>query len=238
MMKPVILTARIVFALLIASGALAQTHPTHDDKIAVFGTLHAHSTLSGDVDYGDGLTAREAFDYARVNGLDFLGVSDHHQESAGDFHLEASDYVDSLLTVAQELNVEHAGEFVAIPGIEWGITSVGNHINVFGAPTLPENLDGDSDYAGLYDWIAAHALFAQGNHPYGWKRSSSNTNQVGNYGRDLFADSATFAARADGSLSLMSIICRPSSPSATKAKSPSLSCAELERATKAKIAKL
>jgi len=59
--------------------AAPQDHPAHESKIAVFGTLHAHSHLSGDVSSSKGFSPLEAFTYARDQGLDFLGISDHHK---------------------------------------------------------------------------------------------------------------------------------------------------------------
>jgi hypothetical protein len=203
--------AGILTLLLLASISTAQTPPSHDGKIAVFGSLHAHSTLSGDVKDAKGLTPLEAFTYARDNGLDFLGISDHHKPAgapgAPRYSLSATDYENRLVAVANQLNTQHAGDFVAIPGFEWGTIATGNHINVFGSPRLPPDTIDDDDYNELYAWINANALFAQGNHPYGWASASNRNKQVGNYGRALFVDTEEFVSSADDALSLMSIIC-------------------------------
>ncbi len=205
------LFAGILTLLLLATVATAQTSLSHDGKIAVFGSLHAHSTLSGDVKDADGLTPLAAFTYARNSGLDFLGISDHHKPAgapgAPRFSLTATDYENGLVAVANQVNTQHAGVFVAIPGFEWGTIATGNHINVFGSPHLPPDTIDDDDYDELYAWIDANALFAQGNHPYSWAGPSNRNRQVGNYGRALFADTEEFVSRADGALSLMSIIC-------------------------------
>lgn len=93
---------RVVAALLVAVisvSDVAQDRPTHAGRIALFGTLHAHSELSGDVDASKGLTPQEAFEYARQHGLDFLGVSNHHKPTGAPcgakFHLSAAEYQQS-----------------------------------------------------------------------------------------------------------------------------------------------
>ncbi|MCH7720670.1 MAG: CehA/McbA family metallohydrolase [Planctomycetes bacterium] len=186
-------------------------HPKHDGKMAVFGTLHAHSVLSGDVKDEDGFTPMEAFDYARENGLDFLGISDHHKPTGAPggskFHMATTTYKQKLVAVADQVNTAHAGKFVAIPGIEWGTVATGNHINIFGATTLPPDTIDDDDYKELYAWIGSNARFAQWNHPYGWGDKSNRNKDVGNYGKDLYDSTAQFVAAANPSVQLMSIIC-------------------------------
>ena len=190
--------------------ASAQTHPVHDGKIALFGSLHAHSELSGDVSTARGLTPREAFDYARTHGLDFLGISDHHKHSnapgGAQYHLEDAEY-QQLLDAAEAVNAAHAGSFVAIPGIEWGTVATGNHINVFGASALPPDTIEDTEYDELFTWIGANASFAQCNHPYSWRNASGENEAVGNYGLALYGTTSEYVAAADPVLQLMSIIC-------------------------------
>ena len=57
----------LTLCLALASGANAQDHPTHDGKVALFGTLHAHSALSGDVGSTHGLSPLDCFDHSRAD---------------------------------------------------------------------------------------------------------------------------------------------------------------------------
>ena len=86
--------------LLVVVGSLTAPtfaqRPTHNDRTAYFGTLHAHSSLSGDVSGGASLEPNAAFAYARTHGLDFLGISDHHKPTGAPggskFHMAANTY--------------------------------------------------------------------------------------------------------------------------------------------------
>lgn len=183
-----------------------------DGLVPLFGSLHAHSTLSGDVSAGKGLEPRAAFEFAKTAGLDFLGISDHHKHvdapGADKYHLDESVYVGQLFEVAMSFSEEHAGEFVAIPGIEWGTIATGNHVNIFGAPRLPPPEIRDEDYDELYLWALDHARLVQLNHPYSWRAKGSARNRdVGNYGRALFENDAAFVSALDPVASLMSIVC-------------------------------
>lgn len=195
------------------SGAAHAERPTVDGKKPYFGTLHAHSVLSGDVSSSKGLTPQEAFDFARSSGLDFLGISDHHKPTGAPggprFNLAPAKYKSDLFDVATAINDDDSIAFVAISGIEWGTIATGNHLNIFGANALPDQSIADSDYDHLIRWAAENADFVQMNHPYSWgnvKKSDRNLT-VGNYGRALFGSDARFVEAADPILKLMSIIC-------------------------------
>ena len=204
-------TILISTACFLAAATATATRPTHDEMIAVFGTLHAHSTLSGDVKTDKGLGPEGAFEYARTHGLDFLGISDHHKPSGAPggprFHLTGTTYKDDLFDVAARITDEHAGTFVAIPGIEWGTIGTGNHVNIFGSLTLPPESIKDDEYKELYTWVENNAKFAQWNHPYSWANKSTRNRTVGNYGKSLYGSTAEFLAASDPAVQLMSIVC-------------------------------
>jgi hypothetical protein len=192
-----------------AAAAKGRARPTHDGKVALFGNLHAHSTLSDDVpDNTPDTTPQKGFEYAKAHGLDFLAISDHHMatDAAGRNWLTATEYQTGLFKVAMDFNAAHPGEFVAIPGIEWGNMSVGNHINIFGAQSLPPDTILNVEYEKLHAWIALNAEFAQFNHPHSWTRDSKRNKAVGNYGEARYPDRNTFAAGADPGIATISII--------------------------------
>ncbi len=183
--------------------------PTHEGRVVLFGNLHAHSTLSDDVpDTTADTTPQKGFEYAKAHGLDFLAISDHHMavDAAGRNWLTADEYQDKLFKVAMDFNAAHPGEFVAIPGIEWGNMSVGNHINIFGAQSLPPDDVKNIEYEKLHAWIAANAEFGQFNHPDSWQRDSKRNKAVGNYGEVRYPDAAAFAGAADPGIATISII--------------------------------
>ncbi len=186
-----------------------RNRPTHEGKVVLFGNLHAHSTLSDDVPDTTADTApQKGFEYAKAHGLDFLAISDHHMaiDAAGRNWLTADEYQNKLFKVAMEFNAAHAGEFIAIPGIEWGNMSVGNHINIFGATALPPDAILNIEYEKLHAWIAANAQFAQFNHPHSWPRDSKRNKAVGNYGEARYTDPSAFVAGADPGIATISII--------------------------------
>ena len=137
-----------------------------------FGTLHAHSILSGDVGNNKGFTADEAFNFAHREGLDFLGVTDHHKPlgtpNAERFRMSLADYREQLFDVAATINADSSIEFVALPGIEWGTIGIGNHFTIFGAATLPVEEIKSVEYDRLIAWTIDNADFVQMNHPYSW----------------------------------------------------------------------
>ena len=114
--------------------------PQHAGKIVLFSNLHAHSKLSDDIENaGYELLPSKAFPYAQQHGLDFLEITDHHKATDSDhtLRMEPDEYKTKLFDVAKQYNMDHAGEFIAIPGIEWGNTATGNHVNLIGAKMLP-----------------------------------------------------------------------------------------------------
>ncbi|MCZ6652072.1 MAG: CehA/McbA family metallohydrolase [Planctomycetota bacterium] len=177
-----------------------------------FGTLHAHSVLSGDVGNDKGFKAEEAFHFARGQGLDFLGVTDHHKplgtRNAERFRMSLADYREQLFDVAATINADSSIEFVALPGIEWGTIGIGNHFTIFGAATLPVEEIKSVEYDRLIAWTIDNADFVQMNHPYSWAGAGSKRNKdVGNFGRALYASDSEFVEKVDPIVELMSIIC-------------------------------
>ncbi len=172
--------------------------PQYEGKVVLFGNLHSHSNLSGDIKSSrKELSPSNAFKYADKHGIDFLAVSDHHKgvDAGNKFRMSSSEYEDQLYKVAMSYNKKRKGEFIAIPAIEWGTINVGNHINVFGAKHLPPDSILDKDYNKLIEWAASHADFAQYNHPYSWKNSAEGK-KVGNFGRNLYKSSKDFSVAA------------------------------------------
>jgi phosphatidylserine/phosphatidylglycerophosphate/cardiolipin synthase-like enzyme len=131
---------------------------------AFFGNLHAHFTaLDGEDLRDDGLAERQpaegadpepvdvpadiggaarfAYEYARDRGrLDFLALSPHTTDfravDAPDMANMDQDGYDLLLDSARAVSEESAGEFLAIPAMEWSTNSSGNHVNVFGSEAI------------------------------------------------------------------------------------------------------
>jgi hypothetical protein len=200
-------------ALFLVGSQAASAQPEDhrfSGKVVLFGTLHAHSSLSDDaarlpdnagVDFSPGVL----FAYARDHGLDFLGVSDHQQATDANHRLSLTEeeYKKDLYDVAMTFTADHPG-FVAIPGVEWGTEGLGNHVNIFGSKTLPPDTILNAEYEKLYAWGATNALFANFNHPNGWKKTAGNT--VGNYGEGRFSDSKKFTTAANKVVRTISII--------------------------------
>jgi hypothetical protein len=126
-------------------GALLD--PDHGDSV-YFGNLHSHTG------YSDGVqTPAAAYAFARNTAptpLDFLAVTDHNHAGAG---MSLPSYA---LGLSEAAAANADGDFVAIYGQEWGLSS-GGHVNLFEAPTLfgweSGNYDvfvAEGDYAGLY----------------------------------------------------------------------------------------
>lgn len=119
-----------------------------------FGNLHSHTG------YSDGVqTPAAAYAFARNTAptpLDFLAVTDHNHGGAG---MSLPSYA---LGLAEAAAANDDGDFVAIYGQEWGLSS-GGHVNVFESPALfgweGGNYDvfvAEGDYAGLYDAALAN----------------------------------------------------------------------------------
>lgn len=158
-------------------------------------------------DGGDELLPAHAFKYAHDHGLDFLAITDHFQGmgSPRPLIITGDDYKSKLFDVAMAYNADHAGEFIAIPGIEWGTIKTGNHLNLLGAKTTPAQVH-DTRYEELYAWAQANAEFVQFNHPMSWKRKSNRNKNVGNYGRARYSDTKDFVAGADPAVKTVSTI--------------------------------
>lgn len=195
----------VVLTLLVVIAAAEP--PSYKGKIVLFGNLHAHSAQSDDVgDPNNQMSPLQAFTFASQNGIDFLAISDHHKATDSNHRLfmTASEYKNKLFNVANTFNSSHS--FIAIPAIEWGNTATGNHVNIFGADELPPDSVLDADYDELYDWAKGKAEFVQFNHPYSWAAKSNRDRDVGNFGIELFDDSATFVDTVDPVVKTMPII--------------------------------
>jgi hypothetical protein len=189
----------------------ATTRPTFDGKLALFGSLHNHSALSDDTTASERpqLAPLTGWEYARTHGLDFLAMTDHHKAvdaTTNPLRLSAAEYTTQLFDAARTYDQQHLGAFVAIPGIEWGNTATGNHVNVFGAPTLPPDTILGSQYNALFTWAAANAECIQLNHPYSWAGESNRDLSVGNFGEALYADTGAYVQGLGPAARTMSII--------------------------------
>jgi hypothetical protein len=188
-----------------------RVRPQFDGKVALFGNLHAHSALSDDTKVSDrpNMTPAAAYAYAHQHGLDFLALTDHHKatDSSNRLWLTPTEYQAQLFDVARAYCQAHEGEFVAIPGIEWGDTATGNHVNVLGAPSLPPDAILDRQYDALFRWARDHAELIHLNHPYGWAAESDRDLDCGNFGEALYQDGAAFCSALDSTARLMAVIC-------------------------------
>lgn len=192
------------------TSAAGAQHPELDGQVLLFGNLHAHSALSDDVDErGEEMKPARAFAYADAHGLDFLAISDHHKalDARGpELRLTPEEYRTELLEAAMQYNAARAGEFIAIPAIEWGTTSTGNHVNLFGLRELPPDSILDAEYEELFDWAGGHAEFIQFNHPYSWQADSKRNKAVGNFGEGRYADTAAWVRAVGPAVRTISII--------------------------------
>ncbi|NKB39025.1 MAG: hypothetical protein GKR93_17980 [Gammaproteobacteria bacterium] len=191
--------------------------PEYMGKLVLFGNLHAHSALSDDVKtrYKRRMTPKKAYSYAMKHGLDFLALTDHHKGYMQDqegrlildekFKIGDDEYHDKSYEVAMKFNERHTGQFVAIPGIEWGTTSTGNHINIFGAASLPNKEEIlDHHYLDLIEWAREYAEFIQFNHPN--SGGSSNSKRQGNYGVKQYTNEDEFVEVVDPVVKTISLI--------------------------------
>lgn len=125
-----------------------------------------------------------AFAYADARGLDFLMASEHNHMYDGRANgvnaaatpLFANNLFAAGLAQASAYNAAHSG-FLALYGMEWGVTSDGGHLNVIGADGLynweynsTSQLIGSyftakSDYAALYTFMHERQVLGQFNHP-------------------------------------------------------------------------
>jgi len=178
--------------LLVVGIATAAERPTHDGKVVLFGDLHTHSVLSKDFKAPKETKSKQkpsaAFEYAKSKGLDFLAVTDHQQQDDGTldnpYRMTPSQYSQDVFNAAKAIRKKYAGEFIAIPGFEWGVESRGNHIGVLGAKGLPKADLENKDYDRVYKWAAdGNCDFIQFNHP---KRPGKNAKKVKQYGEELY----------------------------------------------------
>ncbi len=141
----------------------ARTDTTYN---LYFGVFHSHSS------YSDGVgTPAEAFTFARdVSGIDFLGVSDHHNQ------LDADEYADVL---AQADAFTEDGVFVALAAQEWTghspETGYVDHAVVLEADHVFEAAE--DDLAAFYEELAATECLAIFAHPsdYGFDNFAYST---------------------------------------------------------------
>jgi hypothetical protein len=160
----------------------------------VYGNLHSqtnHSDGGGDPASCHGAQPpqtgafgpRDAFQFARQHGLDFLMASEHnHMYDGSDGTDPAADPLAARqryrlgLATAEQFNAEHRG-FVALYGMEWGVISGGGHLNIFNSPALlgwerasngqpfSDVVTPKSDYAALYSLMKEQGWLGQFNHP-------------------------------------------------------------------------
>ena len=125
----------------------------------LYGNLHAHTSHSdGEPDTGE---PTDAFNYAKnVQGMDFLGISEHNHSTAG---LQIANYkigAAQANTANGQLNI-NGNPFIALHGMEWGTISSGGHVVIYGfGDSLigwePNNYDiyvAKADYIALFDKI-------------------------------------------------------------------------------------
>jgi hypothetical protein len=192
-------------ALFGGAPSAAAEPPAHGGMVVLFGNLHSHSNLSDDTsNVPDAelaqMTCRFGFENARTHGLDFLAVTDHHKAADSNHRLfmTPDEYRTQLLEVARAYNVAHAGQFVAIPGIEWGNTATGNHLNLLGCRELPPDTILDVQYDALFRWAKDHVDFVQFNHPGSWQGEPGRNQTCKNFGEGLYATTADFVREVGG----------------------------------------
>lgn len=200
----------MLMAVLIATpitSTVAQTDQTFDSVVVLFGNLHSHSTLSGDVHTDSLMRPMDGWRIADSAGLDFLGISDHHKalDAPGSTLRLTDAEFQALRDSAAAYHNAHP-KFVALAGIEYGNTATGNHMNVFGAVTLPSPTIVDTAYDQIYAWAVGQQAVVQFNHPNSWRGKSNRNKNVGNFGEDLYPDQASFVSNTDAAVSLVSII--------------------------------
>lgn len=208
-MKKIYLTILLVFNTT-GLEVIAQQRATYENMVVTFGNFHAHSILSADVrgNYNT-LSPETAFKYAHQNGLDFLAITDHHKgtDNRGNYFLTASQFKNELYDVAMKYNADNSGDFIAVPGIEWGNTATGNHVNVLGLQELPPDTILNTDYHELYDFAKNQNAIIQFNHPKSWSGKTNRNKNIGNFGRALFNNESDFITRSDDVVKMISIIC-------------------------------
>ncbi|PHV06316.1 phosphotransferase [Janthinobacterium sp. BJB412] len=178
-----------------APGVLAALPaPAGLDYTVYLGNLHSqskHSDGGGALDHCVGAQEpqsapfgpRDAYDFARRHGLDFLMTSEHNHmydgsdgSNAGADPLAARGLYQAGLAEAARYNAEHP-EFLAIYGMEWGVISKGGHLNILNSEQLlgwerngagqllADTFSAKGDYAALYGLMREHGWIGQFNHP-------------------------------------------------------------------------
>ncbi len=120
-----------------------------------FGNIHAHTS------YSDGRgTPEQAFKYARDSGVvDIQAITDHCHDLVYPLP-DGSMKLNVIRQMAQKYTVE--GEFIAISGYEWTLTSRG-HITIYNTVDFLDR--GRSDLFDIYAWIVEQKATAQFCHP-------------------------------------------------------------------------
>jgi hypothetical protein len=132
---------------------------TDSSFLHLYGNLHGHSTHSD----GRPSTLEPADDYAyarTVNGMDFLGISEHNHSTAG---MQIADYKKGSAQADAangQLNKD-GNPFIALHGMEWGTISGGGHVLVYGFDDKLINWEegnydifvAKSDYLALFDTV-------------------------------------------------------------------------------------
>ena len=120
-----------------------------------FGNIHAHTSYSD----GQG-TPEEAFEHARNSGaVDIQAITDHDHDL--NYKLpDGSWKLDRIIEMAKKYTVE--GEFIAISGFEWTLTSRG-HITIYNTSEWIDR--STTDLYDIYQWIVDRQATAQFCHP-------------------------------------------------------------------------
>ncbi|MDK2945242.1 MAG: hypothetical protein PWQ24_1957, partial [Mesotoga sp.] len=120
-----------------------------------FGNIHAHTSYSD----GQG-TPEEAFEHARNSGVvDIQAITDHDHDL--NYPLpDGSWKLDRIIEMAEKYTVE--GEFIAISGFEWTLTSRG-HITIYNTSEWIDR--STTDLYDIYQWIVDRKATAQFCHP-------------------------------------------------------------------------
>ncbi|SFU64791.1 hypothetical protein SAMN05216552_1006221 [Pseudoduganella namucuonensis] len=173
-----------------AAAAAAQALP----YTVYYGNLHSqtsHSDGGGALDHCEGAQAPQsapfgpddAYEYARVHGLDFLLTSEHNHMYDGSEGTEpaadparAKALYQSGLSAAAAYSAAHPG-FLALYGMEWGVISNGGHLNILNSnellgwerngagELLADTHTAKGGYAALYTLMRQRGWLGQFNHP-------------------------------------------------------------------------
>ncbi len=152
-----------------------------------FGNLHSHvSELSKEKNIPQS-TFKEAFQYAKDHGLDFLAITLHN-------HLAEPTAYSVLLSVTNNPQYYIPGEFVPIAGQEFSSINKGNHVNVFEADAwIDPAVVPNGEFKKLYEeWIPLHKTkytVLQFNHPNSVRFTAHHGQEYGmdDYGGDIEA---------------------------------------------------